>query len=112
MENMTEKDKMLNIIENYGVDSVEVFLLTYLDVYRKDFYATRLHNLIADLNDCLHDKINGLEIIKSVASERAYYLKTYLDGNMYTTKEAAEKHLPIQIKNAEAIIETCKNFCR
>ena len=109
---MTEKDKMINIIENYDVNSVEEFLLTYLDTYRKDFYAIRLHNLIADLNDCLHDKINGLEIIKGVASERAYYLKTYLEGNMYTTKEAAVEHLPIQIKNAEAIIETCKNFCR
>jgi hypothetical protein len=31
-----------------------------------------------------------------------------LEGDMYTTKEAAEQHLPVQIKNAEAIIDACK----
>ena len=51
-----------------------------------------------------------MEVIKSVASERAYYLKTYLEGKMYTTRESAEKHLPVQIKNADAIIDTCKNM--
>ena len=39
MENMTVKEKMLNIIENYGVGSVEDFLFVYIDVYYKEFFT-------------------------------------------------------------------------
>lgn len=107
---MTAKEKMLDIIEKYGVNSVEEFLFTYIDVYHKEFSASRINDLVASLSSYNNGLIEALEITKSVASERAYYLKTYLEGKMYTTKEAAIKHLPVQIKNAEAIIEACKNL--
>lgn len=107
---MTTKEKMLNIIEKYGANSVEEFLFTYMDVYYKEFNASRINDLVASLASYNNELINALEIVKSVANERAFYLKTYLEGKMYTTKEAAIEHLPVQIKNAEAIIETCKNF--
>ena len=35
------------------------------------------------------------------------YLKTYLEGGMYTTKEAAIEHITVQIKNAQKIIDVC-----
>lgn len=107
---MTAKEKMLNIIENYGVSSIEDFLFTYMDVYYKEFSASRINNLITHLVKYNSELIIALDTIKSVASERAYYLKTYLEGKMYTTKEAAIEHLPVQIKNAEEIINTCKNL--
>lgn len=105
---MTAKEKMLNIIENYGVGSFEDFIFTYMDVYYKEFSATRVNDLISHLVNYNSQLIMALDTIKSVASERAYYLKTYLEGKMYTTKEAAVEHLPVQIANAEAIINVCK----
>lgn len=107
---MTVKEKMLNIIENYGVSSVEDFLFVYMDVYYKEFGAARINSLIASLTKYNGELINALEVIKGIASERAYYLKTYLEGKMYTTDEAAVKHLPVQIENADAIIGACKNL--
>ena len=107
---MTEKEKMLNIMQNYGVGSIEDFLFVYMDVYYKEFNASRINSLITSLTKYNGELINALEVIKGIANERAYYLKTYLEGKMYTTEEAAIKHLPVQIENANAIVCACKNL--
>ena len=106
---MTDKEKLQSILNRYD-GSFEEFLFFYMNENFKDFSASRIHNLIQTLNeDYLDEKIGQLEHIKYVAAERALYLKTYLEGNMYTTKETAIKHIPVQIENAQAIINACKN---
>lgn len=75
----------------------------------KEFSTIRIQELIKSINEqILMPKLIKLENIQSISKERATYLKCYLEGDMYTTKEAAEQHLPVQIKNAEAIIDACK----
>ena len=39
----------------------------------------------------------------------AGYLKSYLEGKMWTSRESAEENVPIQIQNAEIIINACEN---
>lgn len=46
---------------------------------------------------------------KFVANERAGYLKRYLEGKMYASKEVAEQYVDCQIENADAIIQACKS---
>ena len=105
---MTDKEKMSRVLEYCDV-SFEQIIFEYLASNHKDFSALRIHNLISDLNeDYLYPRISDLENAKCISRERAFYLKTYLEGDMYTTKEAAIAHIPVQIKNAEAIIEACK----
>ena len=105
---MTNKEKMLAVLEDSY--DFEDFVYKYLDAYHKEFSAGRLLTLTNTVN--LHyvaPMILNLERAVDISEERALYLKTYLEGKMYTTKEAAIKHIPVQIKNAEAILDACKN---
>lgn len=101
---MTDKERLLKYIENCPDCSSD---LDILKMYIEKFPASRLSNMINDLQNTLDYKINSLELANSVAKERATYLKAYLEGDMYTTKEAAIEHIPVQIKNAQEIIDFC-----
>lgn len=106
--NMTDKEKLLKVLE-YCDGSFEQIMLEYLASNHKDFSAQRLCNLISDLSKGqLCSKIIALENIKYISRERATYLKTYLEGNMYATKEDAIAHVPVQIENAKVIIKACE----
>lgn len=105
---MTDREKMENILTQCN-GSFEDIIFSYLNNYYDDFSASRINDLIASLNeDYLYHKINDLENIKCISKERAFYLKTFLEGKMYTTEEEAIRHIPIQINHAEAIIDACK----
>ena len=108
---MNDKEKLLKMIEHYNPANPNCFeeiLFMYLDFYGNDFPASRLSSLIKNLNEYLYANIKDLETTKSIAYERAYYLKTYLSGDMWTTEEAARANLEPQIRNAQAIIDACK----
>ena len=105
------KEKMQKLLNSTisNQDSMEDIILYYLAVNTKEFSATRVQKLINSINEqILMPKIIKLENIQHISKEKATYLKCYLEGDMYTTKEAAEQHLPVQIRNAEAIIDACK----
>ena len=104
---MTDREKLLKILKIYQPDSMRSILNCYFDVYYKDVSATQLCNLIHDLNCCLSHKIEELEQTRFVARERATYLKSYLNGDMWLTEEAARENLQPQIDNAQAIIDAC-----
>ena len=106
---MTDKEKLLKLLNNPNCpDSVEDIIANYLYINRKDFPAYRMHELVDMINhDFVYPMMDKLDNTRRVAKERALYLKTYLEGDMYTTKEAAIQHIPVQIKNAEAILEAC-----
>lgn len=104
---MTDKEKLLKILNNCD-GSIEDILFAFLNTYQSDFSAMRIYDLIDDLNkDFLYYSIKKLENIKAVSQERAFYLKTYLNGDMWQTEEDARRNLQPQINNAQAIIDVC-----
>lgn len=105
---MSDKEKMLDIINRCEYDTVEDILFSYMRKYINDFSASRLINLVNGLNtEFIYERLRDLEHATCVSKEYAFYLKTYLEGNMYTSPEAAKEHLPIQIKNAQKIMDAC-----
>lgn len=103
---MTDKEKLFKIIE-ISPDRFESIVLNYITQNIKDFDASRIFDLTSDINDILLSLIRHLEYAKDISWERALYLKTYLSGGMFTTKEAEIAALPLQIRHAEKIMEVC-----
>ena len=103
---MTDKEKLLKIIE-VSPNSFESIVFNYITHNIKDFDAIRLHHLINELNQIMKPMIEHLVRAKDIAWERALYLKTYLKGGMYATKEAEIEALPIHIGHAEKIMKVC-----
>ena len=106
---MSENEQFLYILNNHMPETLEDFLCAYLALFDNQFPASRINELIKTLNDgFLSPKISKQENAVSVSREKAGYLKTYLEGRMYTSKEAEEQNKPAQIRNAETIINVCK----
>lgn len=104
---MTDKEKLLKIIE-ISPDRFESIVWNYITHHIKDFSAMRMYNLIREMSiGVLMPLIEHLEYAKDVSWERALYLKTYLSGGMYATKEAEIEARPIHIGHAEKIMEVC-----
>lgn len=110
-QNLTDYEKMKKALETLGeLASFEELAIYFMQVNFADFSSIRIQQFMDSVSkDVLHPKLIGLERARAVSSERALYLKTYLDGNMYTSEEAAIKHVPVQAKNAQAIIDACKD---
>lgn len=110
-QNLTDYEKMKKVLETLGeLASFEELAIYFMQVNFADFSSIRIQQFMDSVSkNVLHPKLIGLERVRAVSSERALYLKTYLDGDMYTTKEAAIEHIPIQAKNAQAIIDVCNN---
>ena len=109
VKKLTDKEKMQKRLEWMGKNaSFEEIIMNYIDANIKDFPAYRITYLIKELLEYfMIPETQNLENIKLISKERALYLKTYLEGNMYTTKEVAIEHIPVQIKNAQTIIDVC-----
>lgn len=105
---MTDKEKLLHILKTYKVDSMKAILNCYLETYYHDISTRQISDLMNDLNRYLAYKVIDLETLRSVANERARYLKSYLNGDMWLTEEAARENVQPQIDNAQAIIDACK----
>ena len=107
---MSDKEKLLKIINECHDDiSFETIAMIFINYYFNEFSASRLMSICKNINNYLSAKINKLEEVKFVAKERAGYLKRYLKGEMYTSKEVAEKYVDIQLENVQAIIDACSN---
>ena len=96
---------MLN--RNEKLISIEDILYRYLYAFSDDISALQLGEMMRDINDLLEQKTRELMRIKSIAQERAFYLKTYLSGDMWLTEEAAKANIQPQINNAQVIIDAC-----
>lgn len=106
---MTERDKISIILET-GCNSIEELLFTYIAKYPEEFKLDRLLNLIDRLNrTCFYPAVLENVTAMRIAKERATYLKAYLEGKLYTSREASEEAAPIQAANAQAIIDACKS---
>ena len=102
--NVSSKEKLLQYVKQFSGFSSD---LDIIKMYLSTLPASSLSVLISELQNMLDHKVNELEFVSRVAKERALYLKTYLEGDMYTTKEAAIEHIPVQIENAKKIIDVC-----
>ena len=105
---MTDREKLLHILNTYKIDSIKAILNCYLEAYYNDISARQIGDLMNDLSRYLAYKVSDLEKVKFVANERARYLKSYLNGDMWLTEEAARENIQPQIDNAQAIIDACK----
>ena len=105
---MTDREKLLNILDTYHGDHIESVLRIFFDEYGDSISASRMSGLIDMFNHLLKEKTERLENTQRIAYERANYLKTYLKGDMWATEEAARENLQPQIDNAQAIIDACK----
>ena len=105
---MTDREKLLHILKTYKMDSIREILNFYLEAYYHDISARQISDLMNDLNRYLAYKVIDLEQVRFVANERAMYLKSYLNGDMWLTEEAARENIQPQIDNAQAIIDACK----
>ena len=104
---MTDREKLLKLFDTYQIDYLETILNCFFMEYEEEFSARRLNDLIKDLTFRLKHKIEYLEAAHNIASERAGYIKSYLEGSMWKDEEAAKANLQPQIENAQAIIEAC-----
>lgn len=106
---MTDKELLLDILSRHytNIDdvSIESIIYCFLNERGKDFSALRLNRWIQELNNMLYTKQINAERAIGVTLERATYIKRYLEGNMYTSEEAAKAHVDVQIANAQAIID-------
>lgn len=57
-------------------------------------------------------KVADMTCALAVAEERAGYLKSYIEGKMYSDEETAIDCRYIQVGNAEAIIHACQSVQR
>lgn len=104
---MTDKEKILHILENYQPETFTQFLDCYMNAFYRELSARTLHNMSIIINRNLKYKIDNLEELRFVARERATYLKSYLNGDLWLTEEAARNNLQPQIDNAQTIIDMC-----
>lgn len=108
---MTDREKLLGIINgNDKLNFIEDILKQYLYAYYDNISSLQLSEMMADINNTLREKVRGFNKMKCVAEERAFYLKTYLSGEMWLTEEAAKANIQPQIDNAQAIMDACKNL--
>lgn len=106
---MGDKEKIMYIMNNYDIDSIEGLVISYFTLYGENCSIVRMTDMMQNLSRVLHWKANGLENLKFIANERASYIKSYLSGDMWKTEEDAKKNLQPQIDNAQAIIDACKD---
>lgn len=103
---MTDSERIKHLADE-GL-TFEQIVYRYMTLYHNEFNSIRINNMIKELNNSfLEPKLEEKELATRVSAEKALYLKMYLEGDMYTTEEAARKHLPLHIGHAEEIIKQC-----
>lgn len=111
-EEKTAKEKLqetLNSLTQYqdNLSFVDI-LLIHIERYPKDFHAAELSRIIKSLDLELYCKIGHLMRAVDVSQEYATYLKLYLEGKIYNSEDVAKEALPLQISNAQEIIDVCR----
>lgn len=109
---LTRQQKFIIELTQRGAN-IEEILFVYMNVFYKEFPASRINSIINKLQSDYHDdRINRLEHIRDVANERAAYLGAYLEGNLYTNEETARAYVPVQLENVRAILDACSERAR
>ena len=104
---MTDKEKLQYILDNFDTTSIESIFNHFLMYYIDELPISTINELHKQVNNVLNIKIEQLNRANWVACEKATYIKTYLEGNIWKNEEDAKANLQPQIDNAQAIIEAC-----
>lgn len=107
-KNMTDREKIQFILDRCSYQSIEEICQCFLNIFGNDLSIRTVNGLHKQISNCLERKIDNFDRAKSIAIERATYLKTYLEGKMWKDEESAKKNVQPQIENAQAIIDACK----
>lgn len=104
---MTDKERLQHILDTYDSVSIESIFYHYLMTYFDELPISTIKELHNQTNNVLEAKIKDMSRANYIAYERATYLKSYLDGSMWKTEEAAKANVQPQIENAQTIIDVC-----
>ena len=107
---MTDRERLQLVLDNCRSQSIEEIFECFLYSFENDLSIRTINELHKQIGYCLDRKINKLDQARFIANERAFYLKTYLEGKMWKDEESAKKNVQPQIENAQAIIDACKNI--
>ena len=105
---MTDKERMQHILDTCDSVSIESIFYHYLLTYVDQIPITTIKELHNQTNNVLQSKIEDMNRANYVATERAIYIKTYLEGKMWKDEESAKANVQPQIENAQAIIDVCR----
>lgn len=104
---MTDKQKLMDWLYHCSdTATFEDIVHSYMQIYGRDFTASRICRFMERLNRSEIDKIAEIERGVRVAHERATYLKCYLEGKMYESEDVARQCVGLQIENAKAILDS------
>lgn len=105
---MTDKQKIESVLQRFtGEDlTLEDFICVYLNLYRDDIYFTRLIDIRDNINAEIDAKLIKVADAIYTAREKSLYLKTYLEGNMYTENADPDACKQVQLMNAKTLLET------
>ena len=101
---MTEKQAILYAAREN--DNIRDFLSAFIELYNDGLDSIEVHEMAKIIDKALEAKISEDLHAKTVAYERATYLKNYLEGKLYTDDKPEYKK--VQVKNAKEIIDVCK----
>lgn len=110
MANAPMRDDLLKEILSYPENRTRLSIIK--DILKRMILDEPYFN-VTDLMDTFNTTMiqrvqeNGRNM--AIANEHIGYVKDYLEGKMYTTKEAAIDHLPVQIRNATNAYEATKH---
>ena len=87
-------------------EDLSELLPEFIKENRDKFSVWSLFELMNNINArCLGPALKQQCLSMDLAHERAVYIKRYLDGDLYTSEEAAREALPRQQENAKKIVE-------
>lgn len=102
---MTSREKMQNVL-NLFFDfepSLTGIVLQYLNYYKLNL--DELNEFYNKIHKYYIQQMQELQHNVNIAKENAYYVSTYLKGEMYKNKEDAIKALPLQIEHADKVVK-------
>lgn len=104
---MTDKENLQYILNTCGDNFIDSIFHHYLIMFGDKLSLATIDELRKQINKVFDKKVEQLNHANYIATERATYIKTYLEGKMWKDEESAKANLQPQIDNAQAIIDAC-----
>lgn len=104
---MTDKENLQYILDTCSDEFIESIFHRYLIMFGDKLSLAVVDGLRKQINKVFDKKVEQLSHANYVATERATYIKTYLEGKMWKDEESAKANIQPQIENAQAIIDAC-----
>ena len=104
---MTDKEKLQYVMDTTSHNDIVSILGAFLYAYGHRMPIETINELRKITQEVLDEHIGDCRTLQRIASERAGYIKKYLEGKMWPTEELAKEYLQPQIDNAQAILDAC-----